>query len=63
MPSSRDYAQTNLQLYEQMVAAGFQVEDIQIVKQVYVLAQKIFSAKFRGSGRPFLAHLVGQPAF
>ena len=59
MPSSRDYAQTNLQLYEQMAAAGFQAEDIQMVKQAYGLAQKIFSAKFRGSGRPFLAHLVG----
>jgi hypothetical protein len=59
MPSSRDYSQTNVQLYEQLVAAGFQLEELQTVKKAYGLAQKLFSAKFRGSGRPFLAHLVG----
>jgi len=57
--TSRDYAQTNVQLYEQLWKAGYSLEDVHKLKDAYSLAQQLFSSEFRGSGRPFLAHLVG----
>lgn len=54
-----DYAQTNVQLYEQMRRAGASADDVAAVARAYALAAQLFSAQFRGSGRPFLAHLVG----
>jgi (p)ppGpp synthase/HD superfamily hydrolase len=53
------YAQTNLQLYSQLRAAGASNEDLQRVRAGYDLAMRLFTASFRGSGKPLLAHLVG----
>lgn len=53
------YAQTNLQLYNQMRAAGYCEAGIRLVRDAYDLATRLFTAKFRGSGKPLLSHLVG----
>ncbi len=53
------YAQTNLQLFNQMRAAGYGDADLKTVRTAYDLATRLFTAKFRGSGKPLLSHLVG----
>ncbi|MGD9722669.1 MAG: glycosyltransferase [Pirellulales bacterium] len=53
------YAQTNLQLYNQMLAAGRSEEDLRLVHDAYELAMRLFAGHYRGNGKPFLAHLVG----
>jgi (p)ppGpp synthase/HD superfamily hydrolase len=53
------YAQTNLQLFGQMRRAGYGDADLAAVRRAYDLAMRVFSSKYRGSGKPLLAHLVG----
>lgn len=53
------YAQTNLQLYTQMRESGCEADDLRLVRSGYDLAMRLFTASFRGSGKPLLAHLVG----
>ena len=53
------YAQTNLQLYKQLRDCGYSTEDMALVQQAYALGVTLFTASFRGSGKPLLAHLVG----
>jgi len=53
------YAQTNIQLYRQLEAEGYSVADVETVGRAHELAQRLFPGIYRGSGRPFLAHLVG----
>lgn len=55
----RQYAQTNLQLYNQMLARGYDLRDIASMKAGYDLSLQLFSGQYRASGKPFLAHLVG----
>lgn len=55
----RGIAQSNIQLYGQLRDCGYSSADIGDVARGYRLAQPLFSARFRGSGRPFLCHLVG----
>ena len=56
---SESYAQTNLQLYTQLRRAGYTEEQLRMVRAGYDLAMQLFTASFRGSGKPLLAHLVG----
>jgi len=56
---TRHYAQTNLQLYTGLRDAGCTEEDLRLVRSGYDLAMRLFTASFRGSGKPLLAHLVG----
>jgi (p)ppGpp synthase/HD superfamily hydrolase len=53
------YAQTNLQLYGQLVRSGYSDEQLLLVRNAYDLAVQLFTASFRGSGKPLIAHLVG----
>ncbi|MBD1913584.1 MULTISPECIES: DUF6817 domain-containing protein [unclassified Leptolyngbya] len=53
------YAQTNLQLYNQLVEANYSEPDLQYVLKGYELAITLFSGRYRANGKPFLAHLVG----
>ena len=53
------YAQTNLQLYNQMRGAGYPETDMKSLREAYDLGTRLFTAKFRGSGKPLLSHLVG----
>ena len=56
---TREYAQTNLQLFKQLRGAGYSDADLKLVRAAYDLGMRIFPASFRGSGKPLLAHLVG----
>lgn len=53
------YAQTNVQLYEQLVEAGYSVSDLKLVRDGYQLLSQLLSAKFRANGKPQIAHFVG----
>jgi (p)ppGpp synthase/HD superfamily hydrolase len=53
------YAQTNVQLFNQLRSEGYSKEDQQSVLAAYELAMRIFSGQFLPSGKPFIDHLVG----
>ena len=53
------YAQTNLQLYAQLFAAGFEESDVVSVKTAYDFSTELFSTMLRPSGKPFICHTVG----
>lgn len=55
---SHTYAQTNLQIYNQLLSNGYSDRDLQLVRQCYDLATVLFSGLYRPTGKPFLAHLV-----
>ena len=52
-------AQTNLQLYNQMLAQGRRHEELGLVKSDYDLASLIYSAHYQADGKPFISHTVG----
>jgi (p)ppGpp synthase/HD superfamily hydrolase len=52
-------AQTNGGLYGQMHDAGASSDDIRAVQTAYAAALPLFFGLYRGSGRPFICHLVG----
>lgn len=53
------YAQTNLQLYNQARDAGWPSMDLLVLTQAYKLACLLFSGLFRSSGKCFISHSVG----
>jgi (p)ppGpp synthase/HD superfamily hydrolase len=53
------FPQTNLQLFGVMRRAGYSDADLTLVRRAHDLAIRIFTAKYRGSGKPLLAHLIG----
>ncbi len=57
--SAFTYAQTSLQLFNQMRHAGYSQDDLATVRRAYDLAMQLFTSEYRGSGKPLLAHLVG----
>jgi len=54
-----EVAQTNLQLYNQLVALAWPAEDLVRVRAAYELTTQLFSGRYRCSGKSFVAHLVG----
>jgi (p)ppGpp synthase/HD superfamily hydrolase len=54
-----NFAQTNIQLYNQMRLEGYSNEDLTCVINAYNLAMQLFVSCFRSSGKSFIAHLVG----
>lgn len=52
-------AQTNLQLYNQMLSQGRSIEDLALAKRAYDLASLIYSAHYQADGKPFISHTVG----
>jgi hypothetical protein len=52
-------AQTIVQLLDQLDTIGYEPEALLKVRDAYMVAAQLFAESFRGSGRPFLAHLVG----
>jgi hypothetical protein len=54
-----DTAQTNLQLYNQLIALSWSDDDLRRVRSAYELADRMFAGTNRRSGKPFIAHLVG----
>ncbi|MEM9486929.1 MAG: DUF6817 domain-containing protein, partial [Cyanobacteria bacterium P01_F01_bin.116] len=56
---SHTYAQTNIQLYNQMECLGYSSSEIERITTGYRLAAELFTGQFRSSGKPFVNHLVG----
>jgi (p)ppGpp synthase/HD superfamily hydrolase len=53
------YAQTNIQLFNQLQEAGYKQADLACVCDAYALAMRLFTGCFRQSGKTFISHLVG----
>lgn len=53
------YAQTNLQLFNQMLASGYGIDDLELLKRCHDLAIQLFSGQYRAHGKPFTTHLIG----
>lgn len=53
------YAQTNIQLYRQLGELGYPAADVAMVARAYQVGMRLLSGVYRGSGKPFVAHLVG----
>jgi (p)ppGpp synthase/HD superfamily hydrolase len=53
------YAQTNIQLFNQLRQLGLGPSEIGNVSEAYRFAMPLFSGRFRASGKTFFAHLVG----
>jgi Domain of unknown function (DUF6817) len=54
-----EIAQTNLQLYTQLIAAGWSEVDLDRTRAAYTLATDVFAGQMRSSGKTFVEHLVG----
>lgn len=52
-------AQTNLQLYGQMIADGWSEGSLARTRAAYDVARQLFSDAYRPSHKPFVCHLVG----
>ena len=52
-------AQTNLELYAQAIARGYSRDQCRALADAYVFALRQVFSLARGSGKPFIAHLVG----
>lgn len=52
-------AQTNLQLYRQMLSRGHDHAAVTDVHRAYLFVARQTSGMLRGSGKPFVCHLVG----
>jgi hypothetical protein len=55
----REIAQTNLQLYHELLERQWPPDELATVRHAYELAAELFSASYRCSGKPFIAHVVG----
>ena len=53
------YAQTNVQLFNQLRSEGYSEEDREFVRRTYEFAMLLFTGVFLPSGRGFIDHLVG----
>src|SRR5437879_11925353 len=53
------FAQTNIQLINQLRRNGYSVTEIGSVLTSYELTMRLFTGRFRASGKTFIAHLVG----
>ena len=53
------YAQTNLQLFNQLHHEGYRAADFEAVVSAHEFMAALMTAQFRASGKTFIAHLVG----
>src|SRR6266849_8827294 len=53
------YAQTNIQLFNQLCRDGYSNTDLSLVRDAYELAMLLFTGRFQPSGKSFMAHVVG----
>jgi hypothetical protein len=51
-------AQTNVQLYNQLIAEGRPIEDLRLVQGAYELSARLYSGCHQADGRPFVCHAV-----
>lgn len=52
------FAQTNIELFNQLRRDGYSNADLSFVRNAYELAMDIFAGRFQPSGKIFLAHVV-----
>jgi hypothetical protein len=52
-------SQTNLELYAQAIAGGYSRDQCRVLADAYIFALRQVFSLARGSGKPFIAHLVG----
>ena len=50
------FAQTNLQLINQLQNSGYPPAKLKFVATAYELAMRLFTGRFRASGKTFIAH-------
>ena len=53
------YAQTNIQLFDQLYNEGYSKTELHLVCKAYELAMHLFTGYYSRSGRPQIAHVVG----
>jgi (p)ppGpp synthase/HD superfamily hydrolase len=53
------YAQTNIQLFNQLRRYGYRHSELGSVCDAYALTMRLFTGCFRPSGKTFISHLVG----
>jgi (p)ppGpp synthase/HD superfamily hydrolase len=53
------FAQTNIQLLNQMAQEGYRRSELGLILRSYDLAMRLFTGRYRASGKTFVAHLVG----
>jgi hypothetical protein len=53
------YAQTNVQLYQQLRSAGYSDAEREYIRHVYTFGVHLFTGLYLPSGKPFIDHLVG----
>lgn len=53
------YAQTNIQLLNQLQREGYSKEDLVSINNTYQFAIKMFAGCYRPSRKAFIAHVVG----
>lgn len=53
------HAQTNLQLYRQLIEAGWSEHDLARTRAAHDLSCELFAGCYRPSNKAFIAHLVG----
>lgn len=54
-----NYAQTNIQLFNQLREGGVSKEKLEMIYRGYKLAMRLLTGRFRPSGKTFIAHVVG----
>lgn len=52
-------AQTNLQLYNQLLQQNWPVDDLVAVRKAYLFACELYSGRYQADGKPFICHSVG----
>ena len=53
------YAQTNIQLFNQLQCDGYSNAELVCIRNAYELAMRLFTGRFQASGKTFIAHVVG----
>src|SRR5437867_665839 len=53
------YAQTNIQLFNQLQREGYSNAELSLIRDAYELAMHLFTGFFIASGRTQIAHVVG----
>jgi (p)ppGpp synthase/HD superfamily hydrolase len=53
------YAQTNIQLFNQLHREGYRAANLEAVVSAHELMMALMTGQFRASGKTFIAHLVG----
>jgi (p)ppGpp synthase/HD superfamily hydrolase len=53
------YAQTNIQLYSQLIRSKCTPDGMRFIRRAYELAVRLFAGMYRPSGKSFLDHVIG----